>query len=60
MTAERRQAEINWTCSTYVGFEVFTVVVMKCIIFWDVSLGSVLCCFGSVGGIYSLDLEGSM
>jgi hypothetical protein len=36
----------------YVGFEVFTVVVLKSIIFWDMMLCSLLSCNRRFGGTY--------
>jgi hypothetical protein len=41
-----------------VGFEVFTAVVMKSIIFWDVTPCSLLKCNWRCGGTYRLHLQG--
>jgi hypothetical protein len=41
-----------------VGFEVFTAVVMKSIIFWDMTPCSLLSCNGRFGGTYRLHLQG--
>jgi hypothetical protein len=41
-----------------VGFEVFTAVVMKTIIFWDVTPCSLLRCKRRFGGTYRLHLQG--
>jgi hypothetical protein len=41
-----------------VGFEVFTVVVMKSIIFWDMTLCSPLSFNRRFGGKYRLHLQG--
>jgi hypothetical protein len=41
-----------------VGFEVFTAVVMKSIIFWDVTPCSLLSCNRHFGGTYLLHLQG--
>jgi hypothetical protein len=43
---------------TFVGFEVFTAVVMKSIIFWDVTPCSLLSCNRRIGGTYRLHLQG--
>jgi hypothetical protein len=40
------------------GFEVFTAVVMKGIIFWDVTPCSLLSCNRRFGGTYRLHLQG--
>jgi hypothetical protein len=40
------------------GFEVFTVVVMKSIIFWDMMPCSPLSCNRHFGGTYRLHLQG--
>jgi hypothetical protein len=40
----------------FVGFEVFTAVVMKRIIFWDVTPCSLLSCNRRFGGTYRLHL----
>jgi hypothetical protein len=42
----------------FVGFEVFTAVVMKSIIFWDVTPCSLLSCNRRFGRIYRLHLQG--
>jgi hypothetical protein len=42
--------------SSNVGFEVFTVVVMNSIIFWDVTPFSLLRCNRRFGGTYRLHL----
>jgi hypothetical protein len=42
----------------YVGFEVFTVVVTKSIIFWDITPCSPLSFNRRFGGIYHLHLQG--
>jgi hypothetical protein len=42
----------------YVGFEVFTAVVMKSSIFWDVTRYSLLKCNRRFGGTYRLHLQG--
>jgi hypothetical protein len=42
---------------TLVGFEVFTPVVMKSIIFWDVTPCSLLSCNRRFGGTYRLHLQ---
>jgi hypothetical protein len=42
----------------YVGFEVFTAVVMKSIIFWDMTSCSLLICNRRFGGKYRLRLQG--
>jgi hypothetical protein len=42
----------------YVGFEVLTAVVMKCSIFWDVTLSSPLKLKGCFGGTCHLHLQG--
>jgi hypothetical protein len=41
-----------------VGFEVFTAVVMKSIIFWDMMPCSPLSCNQRFGGTYRLHLQG--
>jgi hypothetical protein len=41
-----------------VGFEVFTTVVMKSIIFWDMTLCSPLSANRRFGGTYCLHLKG--
>jgi hypothetical protein len=41
-----------------VGFEVFTAVVMKSIIFWDITPCSLLSFNRSFGGTYHLHLQG--
>jgi hypothetical protein len=46
-----------WTVLTHVGFEVFTEVVMKSIIFWDVTPCSALRCNRRFGGTYRLHLQ---
>jgi hypothetical protein len=43
-----------------VGFEVFTAVVMKSIIFWDMTPCSLLSCTRRFGGTYRLHLQGTM
>jgi hypothetical protein len=46
-------------CITYlVGFEVFTAVVMKSIIFWDMTPCILLSCNRRFGGTYRLHLQG--
>jgi hypothetical protein len=45
----------NWI---RVGFEVFTAVIMKTIIFWDVTPCSLLRCNRRFGGTYRLHLQG--
>jgi hypothetical protein len=45
------------TISSYVGFEVFTAVVMKSIIFWDMMPCSPLSCARRFGGTYRLHLQ---
>jgi hypothetical protein len=42
----------------YVAFEVFTAVVMKSIIFWDMTPCSPLSCNRRFGGTYRLHLQG--
>jgi hypothetical protein len=42
----------------YVAFEVFTAVVMKSIIFWDVTPCRLLSCNRRFGGTYRLNLQG--
>jgi hypothetical protein len=42
----------------YVGFEVLTAVVMKSIIFWDITLCSLLKVNGCFGGTYRFRLQG--
>jgi hypothetical protein len=42
----------------FVRFEVFTAVVMKSIIFWDVTPRSLLSCNRRFGGTYCLHLQG--
>jgi hypothetical protein len=42
----------------FVGFEVFTAVVMKSIIFWDMTPCSQLSCTWRFGGTYRLHLQG--
>jgi hypothetical protein len=42
----------------YVGFEVFTAVVMKSIIFWDMTPCSLLSCNRRFEGTYRLHLQG--
>jgi hypothetical protein len=42
----------------YVGFEVSTAVVMKSIIFWDMTPCSLLSCNRRFGGTYRLHLQG--
>jgi hypothetical protein len=46
------------TDSNHVGFEVFTAVIMKSIIFWDMMLCSPLSFNRRFGGIYRLHLQG--
>jgi hypothetical protein len=46
------------TISIYVGFEVFTAVVMKSIIFWDMTPCSPLSVNRRFGGTYRLHLQG--
>jgi hypothetical protein len=41
-----------------VGFEVFTAVVMKSVIFWDMTPCSPLSCTRRFGGTYCLHLQG--
>jgi hypothetical protein len=43
---------------THIGFEVFTSVVMKTIIFWDVTPHSPLSVNRRFGGTYRLNLQG--
>jgi hypothetical protein len=43
---------------SFVGFEVFTAVVMKGIIFWDMTPCSPLSCTRRFGGTYRLHLQG--
>jgi hypothetical protein len=42
----------------FLGFEAFTAVVMKSIIFWDVTPCSLLSCNRRFGGTYRLHLQG--
>jgi hypothetical protein len=44
--------------TNFVGFEVFTAVVMKSIIFWDMTLGSLLSFNRRFEGTYCLHLQG--
>jgi hypothetical protein len=44
--------------NTYIGFEVFTAVVMKSIVFWDMTPCSPLSCNRRFGGTYRLHLQG--
>jgi hypothetical protein len=46
------------TCLFYVGFEVFTAVVMKSIVFWDMTPCSPLSVNRRFGGTYRLHLQG--
>jgi hypothetical protein len=42
----------------FVGFEVFTAMVMKSIIFWDMTPCNPLSCTRRFGGMYHLHLQG--
>jgi hypothetical protein len=46
------------SCRWLVGFEVFTAVAMKSIIFWDVTPCSLLRCHRRFGGTYRLHFQG--
>jgi hypothetical protein len=48
----------GWNNKSIVGFEAFTVVVMKIIIIWDVTPCSLLSCNRRFGGTYRLHLQG--
>jgi hypothetical protein len=50
--------KLNKSPSLHVGFEVFTAVVMKSIIFWDVTPCSLLRCNRRFGGTYRIHLQG--
>jgi hypothetical protein len=52
------KAEIYRTTIFYVGFEVFTAVVMKSIILWDMRPCSPLSSNRRFGGTYRLHLQG--
>jgi hypothetical protein len=43
----------------YVGFEISTAVVMKSVIFWDMTPCSPLSCTRRFGGTYRLHLQGA-
>jgi hypothetical protein len=48
----------NWIKDDFVRFEIFTAVVMRSIIFWDMTPCSLLSCNRSFGGTYRLHLQG--
>jgi hypothetical protein len=52
------ESKINEDKGIFVGFEVFTAVVMKSIIFWDMMPCSPLSFNRRFGGTYHLHLQG--
>jgi hypothetical protein len=63
MTSKRRSSvgrahKDNYKQTYHVGFEVSTAVVMKSIIFWDMTPRSLLSCNRRFGGTYRLHLQG--
>jgi hypothetical protein len=54
----KRTAILAWIHLWFVGVEVFTGVVMKSIIFWDMTPSSLLSCNWCFGGTYRLHLQG--
>jgi hypothetical protein len=58
LSKERRRLVFSQNFMFYVGFEVFTAVVMKSTIFWDMTLCSPLSCNRRFGGTYRLHLQG--
>jgi hypothetical protein len=54
----KNEIRISLTIDTFVGFEVFTAVVMKSIIFWDMKSCSPLSVNRRFGGTYRLHLQG--